>query len=449
MSDPTKTSGADKEPTVEHKGADREAEQARPEPEGRPPEQTPPVRKHRVKWRAKARKRGKPTPTATPTPIWISPRTRNILLLAGLGTLVLLVWAAPSVPVIALGGAALALIMSFPVRALSRIMARGWAILLSFLSLTGLIVLASILLIPTLIDQLSSLISSTPAIAEDVTGAAEGASASLSGLLEQLGGRGLLPGTPEEILADLGQDLLVRLQELAEQILGGLVGFISGAFGFGIALFGVVFVAVYLLADVRRMKAAYLMAMPHHYRRDGRDLWEAFAYSLSRYLAGLGFVLIVQGVVSAVALSILGVRYAILLGAWVSLTAIIPYIGAWLGAIPAVALALVFGSSYLPLNHYTVALITVVIFFLIQQLEGNFLTPRIQGEALQVHPILVFLAVIAGGQISGLLGILFAVPALALLRVLFDFFRVRLRTRPPQDTQPNVAPSNADDAERA
>jgi predicted PurR-regulated permease PerM len=70
-----------------------------------------------------------------------------------------------------------------------------------------------------------------------------------------------------------------------------------------------------------------------------------------------------------------------------------------------------------------------VAYVLIQQLEGNFLTPRIQGTALQVHPILVLLAVIAGGEVAGLAGVVFAVPTLAVFRVLFDFFRVRLRRK--------------------
>jgi predicted PurR-regulated permease PerM len=62
------------------------------------------------------------------------------------------------------------------------------------------------------------------------------------------------------------------------------------------------------------------------------------------------------------------------------------------------------------------------------------LTPRIQGEAVRVHPILIFLAVIAGGELFGIFGIVFAVPAVAVLRVLFDFFRARLhvkRNAPP------------------
>ena len=76
----------------------------------------------------------------------------------------------------------------------------------------------------------------------------------------------------------------------------------------------------------------------------------------------------------------------------------------------------------------TTALLTALLFLGIQQLEGNFLTPKIQGDTLRVHPILVFLAVIIGGGLGGILGVVVAVPTLAVLRVLFDFIRVRLTT---------------------
>jgi predicted PurR-regulated permease PerM len=174
------------------------------------------------------------------------------------------------------------------------------------------------------------------------------------------------------------------------------------------------------------VKAAFLQAAPKRYRRDALQLWEAFGVSLSRYLGGLLFVVVIQGVLAGLALWILGVPYAILLGAWVSLTAIIPYLGAFLGGIPAVLVALIFEGP-------TTAVLTVVAYVLIQQLEGNFLTPRIQGRALHMHPIIVLLAVIGGGQLAGLLGVIFAVPTLAVLRVFFDFFRARIRT----DTRPS------------
>jgi predicted PurR-regulated permease PerM len=180
------------------------------------------------------------------------------------------------------------------------------------------------------------------------------------------------------------------------------------------------FVAVYLLANVRKLKAAYLRAAPKRYRSDARELWDAFAYSLTRYLSGLGLDMFAQGALSAVGLFLLGVPYALLLGTWVALTAVIPYLGAWLGAVPGVVVALTISP--------TKALLTALLFLAIQQLDGNVLQPAIQGRVLNLPSILVFLAVIAGGEIAGLLGVIFAVPTLAVLKVLFDFFRTRLET---------------------
>jgi predicted PurR-regulated permease PerM len=246
-------------------------------------------------------------------------------------------------------------------------------------------------------------------------------------VINALNERQLVPGSdPEEFGRQLVTDLFDRAQNLTENLLRSFLGFIPRAFNLGVTLFGVLFVAVYLLVDVRKVKAAFLKTAPTHYRHDARDLWEAFGQSLSRYLGGLVFVVMIQGVLAALALNLLGVRYAILLGVWVSVTAIIPYLGAFLGGIPAVLVALVFGSSVFESNT-TTAILTVVAYVLIQQLEGNFLTPRIQGQALLVHPIVVLLAVIAGGEVAGLAGIIFAVPTLAVFRVLFDFFRARLR----------------------
>jgi predicted PurR-regulated permease PerM len=351
----------------------------------------------------------------TPTPIFVPPRVMAILVVLGFAALAYVLYAAPSILIIALGGTALAILLSYPVRALSRVMPRGMAILMTFVAMIGLVVLALVFLVPLLVRQLRNFILIVPAIANN-------ANEFLIGLIEPLAESGLLPVPAEDAVAGLVQDLFGRAREIIEGMLGGLVGFISGAFNFGIVIFGMLFVAAYLLADVRKVKAAYLRAAPRRYRRDARELWDAFGVSLSRYLAGLLLVVVIQGVLAGLALWILGVPYAILLGAWVSLTAIIPYLGAFLGAIPAIIVALIFESP-------TIAVLTVVAYVLIQQLEGNFLTPRIQGQALQVHPIIVLLAVIGGGQIGGLAGVIFAVPTLAVLRVFFDFFRVRIQTK--------------------
>jgi len=325
------------------------------------------------------------------------------------------VWRAPSILFVAAGGMALALVLSFPVRLLSHVMPRPLAIAASFLTLVLLAVLGIYYVVPLLVNQLTGLAAAAPGIAMDLE-------RTLRGALQPLDDRNIISGTPEEFLASLVQDLPTRLRELAERLLGGLVGILRDALGFAVNLLAALIVAVYLLADVRRLKAAYLKVAPHRYRRDARELWEAFGYSLSRYLSGLALVAIVQGTLSGIVLWILNVPYAPLLGAWVAVTAIIPLLGAWLGAIPAVLIAL----TVKPI----VALLTAILFLAIQQLEGNVLTPRVLGGALGVHPILILLAVIGAGQLAGIVGILFAVPTLAVLRVLFDFFRARLRVAP-------------------
>ncbi|MGH3146050.1 MAG: AI-2E family transporter, partial [Rubrobacter sp.] len=314
------------------------------------------------------------------------------------------------------GGLALATVLSFPVRLLSRLMprsSRGAAVVLTFLALVGLLVLVTLFLVPQLARQSGTLTEVLPS-------SLSGAERYLLAAFELLDERGLLPGTPERAVSRIAEDLSNGAGALAGGVAGSDFNLVSGVFNVALSLFGVVFVAAYLLADSRRIKVAYLRLVPTRYRHDARDLWNAFEHSFSRYLSGLFLDLFIQGAVSALALYLIGVPYAIALGAWVFLTGVVPYVGAWLGAIPAVAVALTVSP--------TATILTIVAFLVIQQVEGNYLMPRIHAKALHLHTVLILLAVIVGGGLAGLLGVLLAVPVLAALRVLYDFFGVRLRT---------------------
>ena len=356
-----------------------------------------------------------------PTPIRISRRTRTVLALLGLLVVALIMWFSPTVPVVLLGGFAVALVLSFPVRWLSHIMPRWLAMLLTYLLLIGAGLLAFLILVPILAIQLFSFAKAAPEIVSS-------ARHTLVNLLQPLADYGLLKGTPDEFLGELGQDLLDLARSVGKNILGSLVSFVSSTISLVLSLFGVLFVSVYLLANVRNIKATYLMSAPKRYRRDAAELWDSEGISLSRYLSGLGLDMVIQGAISTVGLFFLGIPYALLLGTWVALTAIIPYLGAWLGAIPAVLVALTISPGK--------AILTALLYLIIQQFEGNVLQPRIQGQALNMPSILIFLGVIAGAEIAGFLGILFAVPTMAVLKVLYDFLRVRLYTEEAPD--PNL-----------
>lgn len=355
----------------------------------------------------------RPDVTAHPTPIHISKRARTALLLAVLVALAFVVWRVPLALTTTLGGITLALVLSFPVRFLSRFVPRGVALLLSLLLVVGLVVLALVFIVPLVLEQTGALANSIPSRAAE-------AERHLSGALDFLRGRGLVPGDPEEFASGVREDLTNAIRAVFGNVLGGAFGLVAGASSLALVLFGVVFIGLYLLADVRRIQAAYLRTVPHRYRRDARTLWDAFGYSLSRYLSGLALLVVIQGALSTAALLALGVPFVLALGVWVSVTAVIPSIGTWIGAAPALLVAL----TVSPIQ----ALLVLVLFNVIWQVQGSLLMPRIQGQSLGVHPILVFLAVIVGGELAGLPGALFSVPALAILRVLLDFFRVRLRT---------------------
>jgi predicted PurR-regulated permease PerM len=154
------------------------------------------------------------------------------------------------------------------------------------------------------------------------------------------------------------------------------------------------------------------------YRDDALVLWTDVVDALSRYLTGLLVSLTFQGVASTVALTLLGVPYAILLGIWTTIGAIIPFVGSYIGGIPATIVAFTVSP--------TLGILTALTYVVINFIDGNLIAPRVQGNAIRVSPLFVFLAVIAGGQIAGIWGALMAVPILAVARVVFDFLLERV-----------------------
>ena len=358
----------------------------------------------------------RPSEDAVPaTPIWISHRLQIALIVGAFLLLLVAIWRVPGILTIVLGGVGLALILSHPVGWLSRVMPRGLAILMALLLLLGGIALALAVLIPVLIEQLTELIAAWPGIQDTLIRLLDEAT-------EGLRTRGLLPEEGASLSDRLRADLSVQAQSIATGLLGGLLDVASGAAGVAVQVFAILFIAIYLLVDVRKVRDTFIGLPPERYRADTGALWHAFGVSMSRYLSGVVFVAAFQGGLSAVALWALGVPYALLLGVWVALTSVIPTFGAWLGAVPAVLLAIT--------QSPTTAVLTVLLYVIIQQVESNVLTPRVQGQAAHVHPIVVLLTVIWTAQALGLLWSALAVPALVVIRVLFDFFRLRLRVRP-------------------
>jgi len=265
--------------------------------------------------------------------------------------------------------------------------------------------------VPLAVSQFASLAEQAPRLLDE-------AYAWARRVVENLAARGLLDTTPDEAMADLQQTGAQRVNGLLGDVVTRAFDTLSGTVGGVFTTLSVILIAAYLLADGERFKLGCIRFLPVQYRDDALVLFSDVIDALSRYLSGLLVSLTFQGVASTVALTLLGVPFAILLGIWTAIGAIVPFIGSYIGGIPSTIVAFTVSP--------TIGILTALAYVLINFIDGNLIAPRVQGNAIRVSPLFVFLAVIAGGQIAGIWGALMAVPILAVIRVVFDFLMERV-----------------------
>ena len=365
-----------------------------------------------------------------PTPIYISQRIRLIIIAAAVLAVIWLFSLAPNVLRLLLIGATVALVLSFPVRLLERRLPRNFAILTVVGSTVAFALIGLSLLIPYGISEISHFVTQLPEITDTFENETRKT-------LMELYDRGWIDRHPDEVIEDAQGTLLSRGEVIVEQLLNNATDALTRTFSIAITTFGVIFVATYLLIDIPKFKTKFILSFSPSYRPDATQLWSTIGDSLSRYLGGLLISILIQGGMATIAMYALGIPYAIVLGVWMSLTAILPYVGAFLGAIPAILVALTIS--------WKMAIIVGLVYVAINQIEGNLITPRIQGSAVRVHPLLIFVAVIGGSQIAGALGAILAVPTLAVVRVLVEFLWVRLQVPDSQATDTVLVALGGDD----
>jgi predicted PurR-regulated permease PerM len=213
-----------------------------------------------------------------------------------------------------------------------------------------------------------------------------------------------------------------------------IVSFVEGAaISIGKTLFSVVLlivVTIYMLLDMQRFGRVIDRRFPP--RRGEMSLLRSIEHALASYVKGQAALSFIIGVSAGIGLWIFGAlgilphaqQYALLFGAWVALTEVIPYLGPWLGAAPPFIYALVVH----PISAVWVALL----FLGIQQIEGHVVVPNVMGNALRLHPLLVIFGLAAGAELYGLAGALIALPLLAVGRAIWEFFADRISLEPWQ-----------------
>ncbi|MGG3888763.1 AI-2E family transporter [Metabacillus fastidiosus] len=213
---------------------------------------------------------------------------------------------------------------------------------------------------------------------------------------------------PEGIHGRIDQ-LFIDLELWVSELVEKLINFLRGIFDYLIVLAIIPFLVFYMLKDYDQMKKAAWYLTPRKWRSEAIEFIKDIDQSLGNYIRGQLFVCLIIGTLAWLFFWFFDLKYSLILGILVGLTNIIPYFGPVIGAVPAVIIAATMSTKSV--------IIVVIIIFALQFLEGNILGPLIVGKSLRMHPVILMFALLAGGEIGGVIGLMLAVPILAILKV--------------------------------
>ena len=275
-----------------------------------------------------------------------------------------------------------------------------------------LFVLLFLLVIPTLIQQTSSLINTAPELFDRLR----------SGLLERFPQLMDAESTISKQLVAIGETIQARGGELVNSVLSSALGLLNII----ILMVVVPVVAFYMLLDWDNMTAKVDSMLPRDHVETVRMLARDIDKTLASFIRGQGTVCLILGTYYAVALMLAGLNFGLIVGFIAGLITFIPYVGALVGGALAIGLALFqfWGSIEIVTGDFTTygtdwirIGIVAGIFALGQFMEGNILTPKLVGSSVGLHPVWLLFALSVFGSLFGFVGMLVAVPIAAMIGV--------------------------------
>lgn len=201
------------------------------------------------------------------------------------------------------------------------------------------------------------------------------------------------------------------LQGMAPSLISVPLTLVSGVFGALISIVVTLTMTIFWLSSSARLKVFLLGLFPSELQPTVDSIFADMGRSLGGYVRGVLIAMLLIGVFTGLGLGVLSVPYALLLGVLAGLTECIPYVGPWISGSVAVIVALV---TVDPIK----ALEVVILFLLVQQLEGNLVQPLVMSRSVHLDPMLVLIAILVGSELLGLFGAVLAVPFVALLQSL-------------------------------
>ena len=275
---------------------------------------------------------------------------------------------------------------------------RLWAITVLYLLLFGIVIIGGSNLLTLLIRDLESFAKELPQMV-----------AHIDGLLTFIQSQYQNSELPYSLRLAIDEALLSMesdVQEFIGHIVNGIIDIVRNSIGLVITPI----LAFYLLHDWNEIKDELVLLLPSRWRGEFILFFRDVDKVLSGIIRGQLTVACIVGIFITIGLYALQVKFALIIGIIAAVFDVIPYFGAIIGAAPAIMLAML-QSPWLTVQ-------VIILFVLVQQIEGNIIHPRIIGENIGLHPLAVIFFVIVGGEVSGVLGMLLGVPLAAIGKVL-------------------------------
>ena len=318
---------------------------------------------------------------------------------AAIGILLALVWQSSEVILLIFAGLLIAVFLRAIAERISRYthLPENWALVVVLLTIVGFAWLLVWLMMPSLENQYREISQQLPTTIEH-----------LRQYLEQsAAGRWILGQVPTQPL-ELGSQ--------TSNVFGRITGFFSSFLGIVVNIAIVLAAGVFFAFNPQLYYEGAIKLFPPPRQQRAREVLDTLNFNLRRWLIGRITVMTLNGVFTALGLWILGVPLALPLGLITALFNFIPNIGPFLAAIPAILIAFTQSPS--------LALYTTILYLIIQNLEGFVLTPLVQEKAVELPPVLIIAAQLLLGIMFGFLGVLLAVPIVAVIFVLIRMLYV-------------------------
>ena len=204
--------------------------------------------------------------------------------------------------------------------------------------------------------------------------------------------------------------------------------------------------SIYISLDADNFRGALLQTVPTAYQPEISVLLARIERVWDGFFQGELRLMLVIGVITTIGLTALGTPGALYLGIIAGLLEVIPTIGPIIAAVPAVIVALVQGSAYLPIGNLAFTGLILLFYILVQQVENNLIVPRVLGEAVELPPLVVMTGAVVGASVGGILGVMLATPVIATGRVILGYFYRKLLVQQPfpiEETVPESGTSSS------